>query len=402
MPNIIKATVTKRKGAWNRSKTKRINIGFYVRVVDEFGNNHTKTFGNKERMAAEAWKLKKIKELESDIINSETVKGLVDRYFSSQAYLQSSHNAKRYWVAPYNNLKMISQFDMNIEDLNRRSLTTLMSKLRHKITVELGRPRKNFKQELELLSAAFNHHANLMDENFINPISKGIKEEFGKSKAQKQEEKLTIRKALSRDEMIDFVRQLKNPAYDKVYFSLAVTMLTYGFRLGEALGLEWRDVDFINNTISLTGKILFDTLEDKRFSEYPKEYQIKGHAPKDGKPYLVMKLPSFLKSILLTLKSESRNERYVHARVGGRLPVRDTIYAHFKRTGYFEERGMCSHKLRKTTATLSAHLTGGSAGREVLRHADDFIAQKYRDTSVIALDNPVPEYICSILKGSSN
>lgn len=100
----------------------------------------------------------------------------------------------------------------------------------------------------------------------------------------------------SLEETIAFLNTLpKAPLKYQTFFSLA---LFGGFRLGELLGLEWSDIDFTTNIITIN-----------RTSLYSKNIGMFSEAPKTKKSRRSNKMPQLVMDLLLQLKLHQSTER---------------------------------------------------------------------------------------------
>ena len=81
----------------------------------------------------------------------------------------------------------------------------------------------------------------------------------------------TERDFYSTEEVKTLLELLRNEGEDKTPFAVFFTLAAYmGARKGEILGLEWKDVDFANNVISINRAYYYDSYEREHFTDTPK------------------------------------------------------------------------------------------------------------------------------------
>ena len=153
------------------------------------------------------------------------------------------------------------------------------------------------------------------------PLPKGLTKNTRKAASAEDEQ---IIRALSEDE----------------WLFPYIALLT-GLRKGEILALQWQDVDFDNNLISVTKSVAHDN--DRPFIKMPKTKQGIRKVP----------LLEALKQRLLTVP-DKRPEHYIISITGGKSPLSEMqyqrAYARFKeRTGV----AATAHELRHSFATVA-------------------------------------------------
>ena len=103
-----------------------------------------------------------------------------------------------------------------------------------------------------------------------------------------------------------------------------------------------------------------------------------------------------VEKLLVEIKSLKRSGRWVMANKEGDVPQYSKIYKRLKRTGFFNEPGQCSHKIRKTTRTLGQILIGAKGSSDLLRHASLEVSDRYLDDGIVARHNPLPKMIAEM------
>ena len=93
-----------------------------------------------------------------------------------------------------------------------------------------------------------------VDDDLIryNPSDKALKELMME---HSQENKKV--KALTQEEQALFVNYMYNDPVDRRWYPIFVVMMMAGLRVGEATALQWKDVDFENNTIDINKTLVY-------------------------------------------------------------------------------------------------------------------------------------------------
>ena len=122
-----------------------------------------------------------------------------------------------------------------VKDIERREILNLQSKLAE-----------------SLKPASVNHVITVLNIIFSDAVADEIiiKNPANKIKSIKNEQKATDTKhrALTKQEQIDFMTELK----DSYYYSFVALMLASGMRSGEVGALTWQDIDYKANVIHVT------------------------------------------------------------------------------------------------------------------------------------------------------
>ena len=72
---------------------------------------------------------------------------------------------------------------------------------------------------------------------------------------------------MTSEEQQIFLNYIANHAYTKKWQNLFLVLNGTGMRIGEALALQWEDLDFDQNIIRIERTILYVTKENKTFPE---------------------------------------------------------------------------------------------------------------------------------------
>ncbi|MBT2812798.1 site-specific integrase [Staphylococcus coagulans] len=139
----------------------------------------------------------------------------------------------------------------------------------------------------------------------VLPIE-GIKRPKKKHTVEELEETEIHKKFLEKDELIEFLKVAKYDHSPQNSFEVFSTLAYTGLRAGELLALKWSDIDFENNTISIT-KTYYNPNNNK------KKYQIL--TPKTdssiGKISVDPKIITLLSEYKVNVQDKWKNELYV-------------------------------------------------------------------------------------------
>lgn len=138
------------------------------------------------------------------------------------------------------------------------------------------------------------------------------------------------------------------PEYDEQLYLVVLLCVVYGLRRGEALGLRWADIDFINDTITISGQYTYDG--GKKTVWTPKL--------KTSSSHRVMYLVPYVKDVLQAVRQAFPRDRIVQyvCELDGKLPSPNAItrrwYAFRRQMGYDDVR---IHDLRHSAAMMMIH-----------------------------------------------
>lgn len=136
--------------------------------------------------------------------------------------------------------------------------------------------------------------------------SEGIKRPKKKRTVEELEETEIHKKFLEKDELVEFLKVAKYNHSPQNSFEVFSTLAYTGLRAGELIALKWSDIDFENNTISIT-KTYYNPNNNK------KKYQIL--TPKTdssiGKISVDPKIIMLLKDYKVNVQDKWKNELYV-------------------------------------------------------------------------------------------
>lgn len=138
----------------------------------------------------------------------------------------------------YQNTK--SYLEILVKDYFKNALIDDLTVLKlQKITIELSKRYLNYTIHLSVINRVLKY-AVLLDIIKTNPLDKVIR--------PKQQEKRETKKALTKDELTEFLALAEKHA-SPVLFVAWRTLAYTGLRRGELLALEWSDIDFENRTL---------------------------------------------------------------------------------------------------------------------------------------------------------
>ena len=275
-----------------------------------------------------------------------------------------------------------------MRELKRMQFHTVMEDLM-RYCQRKKRVRSHYKQEYDLLSASINYYINMYDEDYTSPLNTFIKQTYCGTKREKKARSLELRKALTIEELhatLDHLKDNLNPSY----YVAVWLQCSFGLRISEAIGMTWDDIDFENNTVSLTGQVKFTDRDGKRLKKAEKVFSVKGQPDKGGKPHAIWQLSPELKRVLLEHKEKTGSKYWICSnKAGTDAMTKDGYNKALKNSGTFNEKGMTSHKLRKTVNSMTKVLEQ-NWGKELLRHSSERVNQIYTDELMVSWHNPMP------------
>ena len=274
-------------------------------------------------------------------------------------------------------------------DLRPTDLSRLLRELDAACKNRLGRKRKHLKREVEILHAVFEHYKNEKNIDFINPITKKHKRDWAKNKERTRVISHTP------DEAIRFLAWIKD-WHDPVYFHIAFWQLTsHRQRVSEILSLEWNDIDWEKEIAWITGTIVHTDEYGKAIRNF-KQFSTK--EGRSGVPIYFGGNNKHLKESLIALKKISQSDRWVFGDASGNIPTLNHIRQIYKKSGFFNEQYLATHKCRKTAITLGAILCGVETAKTHGGHSTTSAHAKYVDDQFKEINNPIPAAIAKILK----
>lgn len=182
---------------------------------------------------------------------------------------------------------------------------------------------------------------------------------------------------------------------DPVYYHVCLWQLTSNRqRIGEVLSLEWNDVDWDEQIAWVTGTMQWCD-EFRRTLRNTKQYHTKEGRERIAIPFGGEN--AHLKQSLLELKNLHLSDRWVFADKKGFVPSLRQMNAVYKRSGFFNEKFLATHKCRKTALTLATIEFGSDIAKTFGGHATDSAHVRYIDRHLIEMSNPAPARIAKTL-----
>lgn len=199
--------------------------------------------GKERRTTRRGFKtMKEAKQVERNLLLDVEENG-----FCSVSEKQTFEAVARLWLesyqttvkpTTYQNTK--SYLEILVKDYFNNTLIDDLTVLKlQKITIELSKRYLNYTIHLSVINRVLKY-AVLLDIIKANPLDKVIR--------PKQQEKRETKKALTKDELTEFLTLAEKHA-SPVLFVAWWTLAYTGLRRGELLALEWSDIDFENRTL---------------------------------------------------------------------------------------------------------------------------------------------------------
>lgn len=92
-----------------------------------------------------------------------------------------------------------------------------------------------------------------------------------------------------------------------------------------------------------------------------------------------------------------RCSNWVFADERGNVPTTHQVTNVYKKSGFFTEKGLGSHKCRKTALTLATIKCGSDFAKRLGGHATDSAHVRYIDRELKEMNNPVPAVLARTL-----
>lgn len=173
------------------------------------------------------------------------------------SYVQSSNLTLKDWMLQYRDIRSkrwkistITHYNESIENhviplIGHNKLTKLTNLIIQEEFVdpliEKGLKKATIQNILRVLNAALNYAVSreILKRNPITELNYDDAEEIKRDQYYSEEEL---------NEFLAAVKKNNSPTRIAIFYTLAMT----GMRRGEAMGLYWSDIDFVNKTISIT------------------------------------------------------------------------------------------------------------------------------------------------------
>lgn len=345
-----------------------------------------KYFGTKEKSKAQFWHDGQLNLAKKGYNSSYTLDDAYNLYLDD---FSGSINGKLFYKKSHKCLKQnISKWLSKVViELKPTDVSQMMRELHLACEKRLGHPRLHLKRDITTLHAVLEHYKNEKNIDFINPVTRRHKKDWGKAKGKKIQTEVISH---TPEEVRGFFGWLK-ALPDPVFFHIAFWQLTsHRQRISEILSLEWRDVDWQREIIWITGTIVHTDEDGKTLRNY------KDYGTKEGRtkaPIYFGGENKHLKASLLALKELNRSSRWVLADAMGNVPAYRWVSEVYKRSGFFNEKYLATHKCRKTAITLGTILCGSDTAKTHAGHASWEAHGRYVNTQQTELQNPIPAAI---------
>lgn len=260
---------------------------------------------------------------------------------------------------------------------------------------------KNFKTGKPLSRKTAVHHLSFISDVFSYAVKMDMLSENPCSKVTVPKGEKKEKEIYTLEEVEQLFTMLQTaPLKYRTFFILAIYS---GFRRGELLGLEWKDIDWVNNVISV-----------RRTSNYTAKKGIYTDTTKTKKSQRSLKFPESVIDLLRAYKDEQDNERL---RLGSKWVDHDRLFVKWNgepmnnNTPYFWFREFCDennfrfcdiHSLRHFYASalinegVDAAAVSGALGHSVISTTTSIYCHVFQQAQARAGDA-----IASVLDFSS-
>lgn len=193
--------------------------------------------------------------IDASLANKMTLNDCFDKYMATKVRLRES---------TITNYKYM--YDRYVrEDFGKRAIGKIKFSDLQKLYVTLLDDVMKF-GTLRLLHNALNPAFELAARD--NIISKNPAKDLLKEIRNTHETKQEKRLALTEREQAEFMDYVRNSAIYGRYLPLFTVFLGTGLRVGECLGLTWKDIDFKNNVISVNKTLIYKVRENGKAEFY--------------------------------------------------------------------------------------------------------------------------------------
>lgn len=226
--------------------------------------------------------------------------------FEAVAHLWLENYKTTVKVTTYQNTK--SYLENLIKDYFKNILIEDLTVLKlQKIVIELSKRYLNYTIHLSAINRVLKY-AVLLDIIKTNPLDKIIR--------PKQKEKSEKKKALTKEELTDFLDLAKEYA-SPVLFAAWWTLAYTGLRRGELLGLEWSDIDFENRTLRVERTLV--RISGKLSTQSPKTKKSRRVVTLDPRTIEILKNWRLKQKKILFKKGTGKTEIVFSNTLGGYL-----------------------------------------------------------------------------------
>lgn len=377
------------KKYYSTKKGKKVLKGFHVQPVLNGIILGEKYFAANEKTKAYVWQDQMIERAKKGYDRHMTLNDAFRLYIDNLDY--ATLNARLYAKKCWRCLELDAPHWLNsvMNDLVPSDISQLLDEIFRASSKRLGRPRKNLKREVDILSAVCRVYKYSRNNDFQNPVTTEHRRRW---KFSKNRHDTVV--SMTEEEGRQFLKKLKHH-HEPVFYHIAVWQLSsHRQRIGEILSLEWCDVDWDAEIAWITGTIL-QADENGKTIRNTKQYHTK-----EGRAKIPVNFGgenTHLKNSLLALRDLNHHERWVFADKTSNIPTLRRVNDVYGRTGFFQEKGLGSHKCRKTALTLATIKCGVDLAKRLGGHATDSAHVRYIDRQLKELANPVPAKLAEAL-----
>lgn len=223
-----------------------------------------------------------------------------------------------------------------------------------------NKSRKSFEYEYTLLSNVLNYYRNFLDEKYQVPLLDRHRLRIQKKENGRQKDK----KFLSLDETTQFINQLSGDFKD-----LAILQLEAGLRIGEAAALDFRNVNFNLNTLTIASTVYWDRSNHGN---------IEINTTTKNKMTRIIPLTNACKEMLLNRRQNAKSSLVFDAGNGSPYKYRQIQYRYDKAMQQAFVNNSGTHCMRHTFAVEFLNETKNIyAAQVVLGHSDLKVTQGY-------------------------
>ncbi|MBR1421902.1 MAG: site-specific integrase [Ruminococcus sp.] len=205
------------------------------------------------------------------------------------------------WFTEYANLNLKSTTLASMRqrsqrvyaEFGKKSIKNITAKQIQDFVNSLARPGANQKTGEPLSSKTITHHLSFISDVFVYAIRTGACTDNPCRSVVVPKQPKTEKKIYSQEETALLFSRLRGEPlkYQAFFYLIAYS----GFRRSEMLGLEWRDIDFDNNLVSV-----------RRSSNYTSDKGIYTDSTKTKFSYRTLKVSDYIIDILCQLKAEQQ------------------------------------------------------------------------------------------------
>jgi integrase len=367
---------------------KKVFAGFRARPEYKGKLIAEEYFGPKEKTKAQVWHEKMVMLTRKSYDTSQTLGQACSAYLDG---LKTTVNGRAYVRQGIAAIERDAShwLKKSVIDLRPMDINQLLTELDKNSEKRLGRPRLHLKREIELLHAVFEDYRCKLNNDYSNPVNRRHKEKWGRGRSKVAAP--TSHSPVEAQALLAYLKGLPDPVY---YHTCLWQLTSNRQRLGEVLSLEWSDVDWDQQIAWITGTMQW-------CDEFGRTLRnTKQHHTKEGRDRIAIPFGGnnfHLKQSLLELRNLHLSERWVFADKKGLVPTLRQMNKVYKRSGFFNERFLGTHKCRKTALTLATIEFGSDIAKTFGGHATDSAHVRYIDRHLREMNNPAPARIAETL-----